>query len=80
MHDELIGYLLGALNRDELVMVEEYLAAQPDAGRHLEALRRGLEPLETDGGHLDPPEGLALRTCQIVRIHIESIQVDPPNP
>lgn len=79
MHDELIGYLLGALDHHELALVEEYLAAQPDAGRHLEILRRGLEPLEADGGHLDPPQGLALRTCQTVRIRVESIHVHLPN-
>ena len=79
MHDELIGYLLGALDGDELALVEEHLAARPDADCHLEILRRGLEPLEADDGHLDPPEGLALRTCQVVRIRIESIALNLPD-
>ena len=79
MHDELIGYLLGALNGEEQTLVEKYLAVEAEARSKLEILRRGLEPLEADGGHLDPPEGLAVRTCQLVRIRIESIQLDRPN-
>ena len=78
MHDELIGYLLGALDHVEQQLVEEYLAAVVDARSSLEALRRGLEPLEADDGHLDPPAGLARRTCQHVRIRVESIQLDLP--
>jgi hypothetical protein len=80
MHDQLIGYLLGALDDADQQFVEEHLAAVADARSELNILRRGLEPLEADRGHLDPPEGLAIRTCQIVRIRIESIQVDMPSP
>jgi hypothetical protein len=80
MHHELIGYLFGALGREELTRVQEHLAVQPDARRQLEILRRGLEPLEADSGHLDPPKGLAIRTCQLVRIRIESVRVDMHDP
>jgi hypothetical protein len=79
MHDELIAYLLGALDGEEQSLVENYLAVEAEAHSKLKILRRGLEPLEADGGHLDPPEGLAIRTCQVVRIHVESIHVDLPD-
>ena len=78
MHDELLGYLLGALDDEEQKLVEEYLAAVVDARLSLEILRRGLDPLEADNGHLDPPDGLARRTCQTIRVHIESIRVEVP--
>ena len=76
MHDELIGYLLGALDDEEQKLVEEYLAAIIDARSSLQILQRGLEPLQADDGHLDPPAGLAARTCHIIRVHIESIRVE----
>jgi hypothetical protein len=66
MRDELLGYVLRALDRDEHQRVEEYLREQPAAQRALEALRSGLAPLAADNDPLSPPSGLAQRTCRLV--------------
>jgi len=64
MHDELIAYLLGGLDVEELEQLEIHLAARPEMHSYLKILERGLEPLEADEGEVDPPPGLAVRTCQ----------------
>lgn len=66
MRDELVGYLLRALEPDQHEEVQQYLNSSPDAREDLEKLRRTLSLLEADAGHHDPPIGLAHRTCQFV--------------
>ena len=67
MHDKLIGYLVGALDLDEITYVEHLLAVDAEARRQLEVLRIALVPLEGDRQHVEAPAELAMRTCQ--RIH-----------
>src|SRR5262245_11531356 len=62
MDDNLVGYLLGALDGNTHRTVDDYLHADPDALRKLDRLRRALEPLEADRDEIEPPPGLALRT------------------
>src|SRR5262249_40315229 len=62
MDDQLVGYLLNALDEDARRQVETYLHASPDARRKLESLRTALSPLESDRAHPAPPAGLAERT------------------
>ena len=67
MQAELIGYLLNALEEEELRCVEEMLAADEAARRQLEVLRQALLPLGCSQRHDEPPQDLAARTCEFVR-------------
>ena len=66
MDENLIGYLLNALDADERSATEAYLAANADARRKLDLLRSALAPLELDRGLPDPPPRLAERTLERV--------------
>jgi hypothetical protein len=66
MRNELLGYLVGALESDEHSRVESELATDEQLRRDVEVLRRGLIPLQADGRLLDPPLGLATRTVSFV--------------
>jgi hypothetical protein len=67
MQDQLIGYLIGALQAHEMTLVEQTLCSDLSAQQQLECLRLALTPLAgaSDGCEL-PPE-LALRTCRQLR-------------
>ncbi len=60
MEENLVGYLLNALDPETHREVEAYLGANPEARRHAEVLRRALEPLAADADEEAPP-GLWLR-------------------
>ena len=66
MRDNLLGYLLEALEPHERDAVEQSLERDPRLRAELELLDRGLEPLRADRGHLEAPHGLAQRTCDFV--------------
>lgn len=68
MCDELLGYLLGGLESEEHEKVKQVLESDSEARRKLETLRRTLEPLEADFGHVEKPSGLAGRTCRLVHM------------
>lgn len=53
MHEDLIGYLLGALEPHEMRRVAQWLEEDPEARRELEAIERSLRPLEEA---YEPPE------------------------
>ncbi|MDZ4820300.1 MAG: hypothetical protein SGJ20_15140 [Planctomycetota bacterium] len=61
--DELLGYLLGALDSAEHKGVETELQTNAQLRRELELLRHSLVPLSFDPGHIDAPHGLAKQTC-----------------
>jgi len=63
MRDLLLGYLLDALEPDEKRELERRLSTDPELRRDLELLRRSLEPLDGTSSLIDPPAGLARRTC-----------------
>lgn len=65
MREQLLGYLLGALDTADQEAVESRLAEDPELRRELELLRKSLTPLE-EGEELDPPPGLSARTCEYV--------------
>ena len=67
MHDNLLGYLLGALDSEETAHVEQSLMSDEAIGCRLALLRRALQPLECAPEPTSPPEGLAERTCQRIR-------------
>ena len=73
MREQLLGYLLGALEPAEQASIEAALAGDPELRRELEKLRASLCPLDDaadDEEHdLAPPPGLATRTFQFVKAH-----------
>jgi len=62
MDENLVGYLLKALDPDTHRQVAAHLREDPGAGQRLELLRRALEPLAADRDDGEPPPGLAVRT------------------
>jgi hypothetical protein len=68
MRDQLIGYLLDALEPSEHELVEARLSHDPQLRRDLQLAARGLEPLAADKAHYEAPVGLAERTCQFVTV------------
>lgn len=66
MRDQLIGYLVGALEPDEHRTVAARLAGDPELRRSLDHLQASVAPLAADAGHCDAPHGLAERTCRRV--------------
>ncbi len=63
--EQLLGYLLGALDDDEQHHVETRLNREPELLRSLESVQRSLEPLERVPRFYEPPVGLASRTCRM---------------
>jgi anti-sigma-K factor RskA len=67
MHDKLIGYLLGALEAEETIDVEQVLRVDGEARRQLDVLRMSLAPLEADRKYVEAPRRLSIVTCQRIR-------------
>jgi hypothetical protein len=69
MRDELVGYLLNALDEGETRRVEQALADPhrgPALRDDLDTLRQAIKPLAFDRESIDVPAGLAARTLQFV--------------
>ncbi|MDA1049140.1 MAG: DUF1559 domain-containing protein [Planctomycetota bacterium] len=66
IREQLLGYLLGALDDAERIDVEQQLAANPDWRDELESIALTLEPLAETYEEFDPPAGLAERTCSLI--------------
>jgi len=66
MREQLLGYLLDALDDDERMEVERRIDADPRWREELRALQDALEPLAEAGEPHEPPEDLAERTCAAV--------------
>jgi prepilin-type processing-associated H-X9-DG protein len=77
MREQLLGYLLGALDAAEREEVEQRLAVDPEWQRELESLHSCLEPLEASYEQFEPPARLAERTCEFVAKRAESEVVAP---
>lgn len=67
MEDKLVGYMIGALEIEEILLVEQALEADPAVVQQLEVLRLAIEPLQYAAEPVDPPVDLAARTCQRIR-------------
>jgi len=71
MNDEdLIGYMLGALEADEQAAIEARLRSAPDSLIRLEQMRLALLPLEADREPAAPSVGLAERTIARLTAHL----------
>ena len=66
MRHDLLGYLLGALDADERVAIENQLLVDPELREQLRVFQARLELLELSDQTLDPPQGLAERTVAAV--------------
>jgi hypothetical protein len=62
MEENLIGYLLKALDPATEREVEAYLRSDPDGPRKLSLLREAILPLQADRDEPEPPPGLRMRT------------------
>jgi hypothetical protein len=77
MRENLIGYLLDALEPTERATVEAQLARDSQLKDELDILSRSLEPLAADKAPYAPPVGLATRTLEFVAVQAK---VQPPPP
>lgn len=68
MRNELLGYLLGALDNEEHAQVESKLASDHALQSDANLLRKGLAPLEADEKHFEPPVDLWRRTVEYVML------------
>ncbi len=66
MRDDLVGYLLGALEPAEHEAVEAQLAVDSQLRHDFELVSRAIRPLAADKQGYEPPPGLAERTCIFV--------------
>ncbi|MGC3967420.1 MAG: hypothetical protein QM775_08645 [Pirellulales bacterium] len=66
MREDLIGYLLGAMQPDEKRDFERRLQADAELRRELEFLKAALDECGDPAHLLDPPSGLAKRTCEFL--------------
>src|SRR5262245_38157372 len=73
MRENLLGYLLNAVEPDERSMVESHLAQDARLRDELDLLRTSLAPLSDDRPHHEPPKGLAQRCCEYVFSRTEVI-------
>lgn len=67
MQDSIIGYLLGALDEDELARFEAQLAQDPELQQQVRKAALSLQILKQDADDIEPPPGLAGATCAMVR-------------
>ena len=65
--ENLLGYLLGALETDDLEQLSLAIESDPELRRQLELLREALEPLELCREAIDAPPDLAIRTWGLIR-------------
>jgi hypothetical protein len=63
---QLIGHLLGALDDDEHEWVDTVVDYDEDSAEKLVEWRRRIAPLEMMRPEIEPPRGLAERTCRYV--------------
>lgn len=66
MDENLVGYLLDALDAPSRQEVENYLHDNPEAQKRIDLLREALRPLEADRDAIDPPPNLKLGTLSRV--------------
>ncbi len=78
MREDLLGYLLNALDDDERQSVFEALQKDPQLRKELDALRRQLRPLDASNADFDPPPALAELTCDLVEGYAEDHPAPAP--
>ncbi len=66
LREQLLGYLLDALDDDDRQQIEQQLEDDPSLIDELQTLRTSLQPLKEDFKDFEPPSGLARRACSRV--------------
>jgi hypothetical protein len=66
MREQLLGYLLGALEPEEHEALATRLKREPDLRHELDLLRKSLQPLDADDEEPEPPRDLSAKTCEYV--------------
>ena len=80
MREDLLGYLLDALDEEERLQVERALEDDPTLREQLLELQRQIDPLEEELGDYEPPDGLAQITCErVARVAEETSSIDVRN-
>lgn len=74
VRENLLGYLLDALDESDRAEVDRLLETDSAARRELQTLQKRLQPLKASFQHYEPPAGLADRTCDL----LDEWQLDPP--
>lgn len=64
--EQLLGYVLGALDEDEHRHIDARLRREPHLRQNLKTVRSSLQPLQSTRRVYEPPTGLAERTCRMV--------------
>jgi len=77
MREDLLGYVLEALDDNEHEKLQNELKKDPRLQHDLERMRARLEPLINERLPLNPPPGLASRTCDRLKLEIERRRVVP---
>ena len=67
--EQLLGYLLGALEEPERESVENRLEKNPKLLKDLALVQESLAPLWLAQADCDPPPDLARRTCELIASH-----------
>lgn len=75
MVDNLLGYLLGALDAEDLEQVSLALASDLELQRQLEQVRQALEPLHLCRDEINTPPDLAVRTWVVVRQRVAGLRL-----
>ncbi len=75
--EQLLGYEVDALDEPEREQVRRRLASDPAFRHRSERLRDSLVPLAAAKTEVDPPEGLANRTCLFVAEHSRAVPAPP---
>jgi len=78
--EQLLGYLLGALEETERESVENQLEQNPKLFRDLALTRESLKPLWMMQPDFDPPPGLAARTCELIAASTKTWINSTPDP
>ncbi len=81
MDENLLGYLLDALDPEARQEVEGQMAARPELSDRLRWLRRTLEPLAADAEPPEPPAGLAIGAiARVAEYKCRKLSPPPPAP
>lgn len=73
-HEQLLGYVLGALDRREHDEIERLVAQRPELADQVARIASCLSPLESCRATPAPPSGLVQRTCSWVFEHLAEPQ------
>ncbi|MBX3417831.1 MAG: hypothetical protein KF851_09525 [Pirellulaceae bacterium] len=75
--EDLLGFMLGALDAEEQKQVQQAVDRQPDLENELLTLKGTLAPLELIDRPAGPPPGLARRTCQLIAMATRTLEDIP---